>query len=159
MATFREELSPSRSSCFSCSEILTIICKYPVRCTYTNHRGVMVWERGGTPFRQIFRSRDDQFIFWPKLPPSADLASKTPKKFSGEGATPSCIHSPCAGAQAPPLLGPRSRKPFPQIKIYHYTLDKHTTHAHTSQTPMQSNVQTTKQEEGWLTHLGGCLQW
>ena len=25
------------------------------------------------------------------------------------------------GAQAPPLLGPRSRKPFPQIKIYHYT--------------------------------------
>jgi len=28
---------------------------------------------------------------------------------------------PCAGAQALPLLGPRSRKPFPQIKIYHYT--------------------------------------
>ena len=30
-------------------------------------------------------------------------------------------YTPCAGAQAPPLLGPRSRKPSPQIKIYHYT--------------------------------------
>ena len=30
-------------------------------------------------------------------------------------------YTPCVGAQAPPLLGPRSRKPFPQIKIYHYT--------------------------------------
>jgi len=29
--------------------------------------------------------------------------------------------TPCAGSQAPPLLGPMSRKPFPQIKIYHYT--------------------------------------
>ena len=43
-----------------------------------------------------------------------------------EGATPSRTqpqhgYTPCAGAQAPPLLGPRSRKPFPQIKIYHYT--------------------------------------
>ena len=42
------------------------------------------------------------------------------------GATPSSTHpqhgyTPCAGAQAPPLLEPRSRKPFPQIKIYHYT--------------------------------------
>jgi len=26
------------------------------------------------------------------------------------------------GGQAPPLLGPRSRKPFLQIKIYHYPL-------------------------------------
>ena len=26
-----------------------------------------------------------------------------------------------AGAQAPPLLGPRYRKPFLQVKIYHYT--------------------------------------
>jgi len=32
-------------------------------------------------------------------------------------------YTPCAGAQAPPLLGPRSRKPFPQIKIFHYTPD------------------------------------
>jgi len=46
--------------------------------------------------------------------------------FFLEGATPSRIHpqhgyTPCVGVQAPPLLGPRSRKPFPQIKIYHYT--------------------------------------
>jgi len=47
-----------------------------------------------------------------------------------EETTPSRNHpqhgyTPCAGAQAPPLLGPtcRSRKPFPQIKIYHYTPD------------------------------------
>jgi len=30
-------------------------------------------------------------------------------------------YTPCAGAQTPPFLRPRSRKPFPQIKIYHYT--------------------------------------
>ena len=28
-------------------------------------------------------------------------------------------YTPCAGAQAPALLGPRFRRPFPQIKIYH----------------------------------------
>jgi len=51
-----------------------------------------------------------------------------PNHLSGKGqpATPSRTHpqhgyTPCAGAQAPPLLGPGSRKPFPQIKIYHYT--------------------------------------
>jgi len=45
-----------------------------------------------------------------------------------EEASPSRAHPqhgytpwPCTGAQAPSLLGPRSRKPFPQIKIYHYT--------------------------------------
>ena len=45
-------------------------------------------------------------------------------------ATPSCTHpqhsyTPCAGAQASPLLGPGSRKPFPQIKIYHYTPNRY----------------------------------
>ena len=34
---------------------------------------------------------------------------------------PARLHA-VRGVQAPPLLGPRSRKPFPQIKIYHYTL-------------------------------------
>ena len=66
----------------------------------------------------------DQFSFWPKLPPTRDLASKISKKIPG--VTPSRTYpqrgyTPCAGAQAPPLLGTRSRKPFPQIKIYHYT--------------------------------------
>ena len=67
----------------------------------------------------------------PNCPQMRDLASKITKKFSGwhprtpqrEGATPSRTHpqhgyTPCVGAQAPPLLWPRSRKPFPQIKIY-----------------------------------------
>jgi len=50
----------------------------------------------------------------------------TPGPPQREGATPSRTHPqhgymPCAGAQAPPLLGPRSRKRFPQIEIYHYT--------------------------------------
>jgi len=77
----------------------------------------------------------DQFIFWPKLPPNAGFGIKNLKKSGGdthgppqrEGATisrtqPQHGYTPCAGAQAPPLLGPSlSRKPFPQIKIYHYT--------------------------------------
>ena len=127
-------------------------------------RGVVVQERGGTLFRQIFWSQNsapanighrwnadtsvlanhvvlvmltlDQFIFWPKLPPKRGIwHQKSPKKiFRGwhtrtpqrEGATPSHTHPqhgymPCVAAQAPPLLGPRSRKPFPQIKVYHYT--------------------------------------
>jgi len=76
-----------------------------------------------------------QFIFWPKLPTNAGFGIKNIKKISGddtlgplqrEEATPSCNHpqhgyTPCAGAQAPPLLRPRTRKPFPQIKVYHYT--------------------------------------
>ena len=67
----------------------------------------------------------DQFIFWPKLPSNAGFGIKKSQKiFSGgdtpgppqrKGATPVRTHpqhghTPCAGAQAPPLLGPRSRK-------------------------------------------------
>jgi len=62
----------------------------------------------------------DQFIFWPKLPPNAGFGIKNLKKiFRGdtpgspqrEGATLSRTHprhgyTPCAEAQAPPLLGP-----------------------------------------------------
>jgi len=117
-----------------------------------NSRGVVVRERGGTPFRQIFWNRNgapanivghrwnantEAFrqitlysLGWPKLPPNAGFGIKNLKKNSGgdtlgpaqrEGPTPSRTHhqhgyTPCAGAQAPPLLGPRSWKPFPQIK-------------------------------------------
>jgi len=42
-------------------------------------------------------------------------------KISKTRTHPQHGYTPSAGAQAPPLLGPRSRKPFPQIKIYHYT--------------------------------------
>jgi len=82
----------------------------------------------------------------PNCHKSRDLASKISKKnFRGdtsrppqqERAIPSRTHlqhdyTSCAGAQVPPLLGPRSQKPFPQIKIYHYTpviniyTDRHT---------------------------------
>ena len=80
----------------------------------------------------------DQFIFWPKLPPNAGFCIKNlRKKISGgdtpeppqrEGGDPLPHSLPARlqavrGAQAPPLLGPRSRKPFPKIKIYHYTPD------------------------------------
>ena len=116
----------------------------------------VVRKRGGTPFRQIFWSQNgapanivghrwnaNTEAFRQITSVTArtrDLASKISKKnFSGwhpgrpqrEGATPSRTqpqhgYTPCAGAQAPPLLGPRSRKPFPQIKIYHYTPDANT---------------------------------
>ena len=72
-------------------------------------RDLVVRERGGTPFRQIFWSRNgapanivghrwnadteafrqitsyslDQFIFWPKLPPNAGFGIKNLKKNSG----------------------------------------------------------------------------
>jgi len=58
-------------------------------------------------------------IFWPVNAPDS-------RTSSAGGVTPSRTHPQhgytlCAGAQAPPLLGPMSRKPFPQRKIYHYT--------------------------------------
>ena len=91
----------------------------------------------------------DQFIFWPKLPQTRDLASKISKNFacfvqnvhyclvilpvllatadslSGRGQPlpnlpPAQLHAVRGGASSP-LLGPRSRKAFPHIKIYHYT--------------------------------------
>ena len=120
-------------------------------------RGVVVRERGGTPFRQIFWSQNgapanivghrwnaNTEAFRQITSVTArtrDLASKiskkkisagdTPGRPQREGATPSRTqpqhgYTPCAGAQAPPLLGPRSRKPFPQTKIYHYTPDANT---------------------------------
>ena len=127
-------------------------------------RGVVVRERGGTPFRQIFWSRNgapanivghrwnanteafrqitSYSLGWPSISlfsgpnclQTRDLAWKISKKFPGwhprtssAGEGDPLPHPPqhgytlCAGAQAPPVLGPRSRKPFPQIKIYHYT--------------------------------------
>ena len=135
------------------------------RCASTFiYRGVVVRERGGTPLRQIFWSRNgapanivchrwnanteafeqitSYSLSWPSIslfsgpncPQRGIWHQKSQLKFSGgntpgppqrKGATPSRTHpstaAPMRGAQAPPLLGPRSRKPFPQIKIYHYT--------------------------------------
>ena len=56
----------------------------------------------------------DHFIFWPKLPPNAGFGIKNlQKKFSGSSGRgrplphpPQHGYTPCAGAQAPPLLGP-----------------------------------------------------
>ena len=97
----------------------------------------MVRERGGTPFWQISLATGGTLTLKRsgKLPPNAGFGIKnlkknfpgmTPRIPSAGGATPSRTHpqhgyTPCAVAQAPPLLGSRSRKPFPQIKIYHYT--------------------------------------
>jgi len=81
---------------------------------YLRTRGVVVRERGGTPFRQTYWSRNgapanivghrwntnteafpanhvvlvrltlDQFIFWPKLPQTRHLSSKISKNFRGD---------------------------------------------------------------------------
>jgi len=88
----------------------------------------------------------DQFIFWPKLPQIAGFGIKNlKKKFSGvtppdplsrsgrspPASPPARLHVVRGGASSP-VLGPRSQKPFPQIKIYHYTpviniyTDRHT---------------------------------
>jgi len=82
----------------------------------------------------------DQFIFWPKLPPNAwfrikNLKKKipgvthprTPSVGGGDPLLhppPARLHAVCGGTSSP-LLGPRSWKPFPQIKIYHYTPANH----------------------------------
>ena len=66
----------------------------------------------------------DQFIFWPKLLPNAGFGIKNLKKNSRPppASTPSTATRRVRGRKlAPPLLGPRSRKPFPQIRIYHFT--------------------------------------
>jgi len=62
----------------------------------------------------------DQFIFWPKLHPNAGFGIKNLKKISRRWypRTPSPHgYTPCVGAQGFPLLGPRSRKPFPTSKF------------------------------------------
>jgi len=82
------------------------------------------WNANSVPANHVVlvRLTLDQFIFWPKLPPIAGFGMrKISKNFPGcqwEGATPSRT-LPYRGYTL--LLGPRSRKPFPQIKIYHYT--------------------------------------
>jgi len=90
--------------------------------------GTLTLKRSGSHV-VLVRLTVDQFIFWPKLSPNAGFGIKNLKKipgvipsdpFSGRGRPPPAPMS-CAGTQAPPLLGPRSRKPFPQITIYHYT--------------------------------------
>ena len=107
-------------------------------------------ERGGTPFRQIFWSRNgapantvghrwnantEVYFLAQIVPRTWDWASKIYNKFS-RGHTPSVgggdplLHpSPArlyaVRGGAPQLLGPRSWKLFPQIKIYHYTPGQH----------------------------------
>jgi len=97
--------------------------------------GTLTLKRSGKSRRILVRLTLDQCIFWPKskLPANAGFGIKNLKRSSGgdtpeppqrDGATRTHLqhgYTPCAGAQAAPLLGPRSRKPFPQIKIYHYT--------------------------------------
>ena len=89
----------------------------------------------GTPFRQIFWSQNGApaNIIGHRWNANTDAFPQITLYSLGwtsigppqwEGATPSCTYPqhgymPCVGVQAPPLLGPRSRKLFPQIKIYH----------------------------------------
>jgi len=99
------------------------------------------WNANTEAFRQITSFS----LGWPSIslfsgpnncPQTRDLASKISKKnfFRGwhqrtpsMGGSDPVPHPPPArphavrGGARPPLLGPRSRKPFPQIKIYHYT--------------------------------------
>ena len=79
----------------------------------------------------------DQFIFWPKLPPNAGFGIKNLENFSGgdtpdplsergrppPAPTPSTATRRARGRKLPRcwMLGRRSRKPLPQLKIYHYT--------------------------------------
>ena len=99
---------------------------------------------------EVFRQITLYSLGWPSMslfsvpncPQMRIWHQKSPKKFRGwyprtphrEG-TPSRTHpqhgyTPCVGVQAPPLLGPRSRKPFPQIKIYHYIPAQNGTSVH-----------------------------
>ena len=113
----------------------------------------MARERGGTPFRQIFWSRNgapantvghrwnantEVYFLAQIVPRTWDWASKIYNKFSRghtpappqwEGATPCCTHpqhgyTPCMGALPSCWdLGLGNRSP--QIKIYHYTPGQH----------------------------------
>jgi len=85
------------------------------------------------------RSVDPRSVYFlAQIAPKCGIWHQKPKKIirgcQREEASPSRAHPqhgytpwPCTGAQAPSLLGPRSRKPFPQIKIYHYTPWWHST--------------------------------
>ena len=97
--------------------------------------GTLTLKRSGkSRTRQVY---PQSVIFWPKLPQTrGNLAPKISKKiFRGdtteppqrEEATHSRTHlqhgyTPCAWVQAPPLLGPRFRKPFPQINTKNCSL-------------------------------------
>ena len=119
-------------------------------------RGVVVQERGGTPFRQIFwnqngapanivghrwnanteafRQITSYSLDWPSIslfcgPNCPQMRifhgwhPRTPSAGGGDPVLhppPAQLHTMCGGASSL-LLGPRSRKPFPQIKIYHFT--------------------------------------
>jgi len=75
----------------------------------------------------------DQFIFWPKSAPERGIWHQKSQKIfprvtpsTGGGdplphSPPARLHSVRGGASSPGCWDPSSRKPFPQIKIYHYT--------------------------------------
>ena len=119
-----------------CSFKKCIYCVIYYNFRHTVVSGVVVRERSGTPFQQIFWSRNSApanivghswnanteafrqitsySLGWPSIslfsgpscPQTWDLASKISKNFPG-------WHLRTPLAQAPPLLGPRSQKPFP----------------------------------------------
>jgi len=116
-----------------------------------------VRERGETPFRQIFWSRNGapanivghrwnakteafrqitsyslgrpsiSLFSGPNCPQTRDFASKIYKKnpdpLRGRGRPPALLHAVRGGASSH-VAGTKSRKPSPQIKIYHYTPDR-----------------------------------
>jgi len=59
-----------------------------------------------------------KFIFWRKLPPNAGFGVKKFQKSLAP--TPSRLHGRCVQGRKLPRYW-WSWKPFPQIKIYHYT--------------------------------------
>ena len=102
--------------------------------------GTLTPKRSGKSRRSLLVDPPSVY-FLVQIAPNAGFGIKNLKKISGgdtPGRPPSAAggdphpqhrarthsqhgYTPCAGAQAPPLLGPRSRKPFPKVKIYHYT--------------------------------------
>ena len=86
--------------------------------------GTLTLKRSGKSRRRAYS------LGWPSIslfsgtncPQTRDLAPKISKKFPDPlpPPPPARLHA-VRGAQDPALLGPRSQKPFPQTKIYHYT--------------------------------------
>jgi len=87
--------------------------------------GTLTLKRFGIAYHVVLvRLSLDKFILWPKLPPNAGFGIRNLKKISAvtpSDPPPSARLHAVRGTQDPPLLGPRSRKPFLQIKIYQYT--------------------------------------
>ena len=119
-------------------------CAVVRECGRTPFRQIF-WSRNGAPaniFGHRWNANTEAFrqimlysFGWPSIslfsgPPNARFGIKNLKKFPGvkppdplsrrRWPAPTRLHAVHGGASSP-LLGPRSRKPFRQIKIYHYT--------------------------------------